>query len=78
MSRYTIDDLDIEVGDLRELLDATHDTLNEMPFERDGRRDEALDRVASLVRIAQLFAERIESNLRHIRQPAATAGRRAA
>lgn len=60
---YTLDDLDIDFGDLRELLDATYDILHEMPYERDGRRDKELDRVASLVRIAQQFSEQIERNL---------------
>lgn len=60
---YTLDDLDIDFGDLRKLLDATYDILHEMPYERDGRRDKELDRVASLVRIAQQFYEQIERNL---------------
>lgn len=63
MSTYTLDDLDIDFGDLRRLLDATYDILHEMPYERDGRRDEELDRVAALVRIAQQFSEQIERNL---------------
>lgn len=60
---YTLDDLDIDFGDLRRLLEATYDILHEMPYERDGRRDKELDRVAALVRIAQQFSEQIERNL---------------
>jgi hypothetical protein len=60
---YTLDDLDIDFGDLRRLLDATYAILHEMPYERNGRRDEELDRVAALVRIAQQFSEQIERNL---------------
>jgi hypothetical protein len=60
---YTLDDLDIDFGDLRGLLDATYDILHEMPYERDGKRDNELDRVASLIRIAQQFSEQIGRNL---------------
>lgn len=63
---YTLDDLDIDFGDLRGLLDATYDILHEMPYERDGRRDEKLDRVATLIRIALQFSEQIERNLNDI------------
>ena len=66
MNTYTLDDLDIDFGDLRMLLDATYGILHEMPYERDGRRDEELDRVAALIRIAQQFSEQIERNLDNI------------
>lgn len=63
---YTLDDLDIDFGDLRGLLEATYAFLHEMPYERDGKRDTELDRVAALMRIALQFSELIERNLDHI------------
>lgn len=63
---YTLDDLDIDFGDLRGLLDATYSILHEMPYERDGKRDTELDQVAALMRIALQFSELIERNLGHI------------
>lgn len=66
MIEYTLDDLDIDFGDLRGLLDATYDILHDMPYERDGHRDLALDRVASLVRVAQQFSEAIERNMANV------------
>lgn len=60
---YTLDDLDIDIIDLRGLIDATYAIVHEMPFVRDGMRDEDLDRVASLLRIAQQFAKQIDDNI---------------
>lgn len=59
MSTYDLDDLQIDVWDLHRLLVATYDVIHEMPYERDGKRDHELDRVASLLRIARDFSERI-------------------
>lgn len=73
MSTYTLDDLQIDVLDLNRLLVATYDVIHEMPYERDGKRDHELDRVASLLRIARDFSGRIsqatEDNYHAIRQP---------
>lgn len=56
---YNLDDLQIDVFDLHRLLVATYDIVHEMPYERNGERDHELDRVASLLRIARDFADRI-------------------
>ncbi len=63
---YTLDDLDVDFGDLCKLLDATYHILHEMPYERDGRRDEELDLVAALFRIALQSSKQIERNLNDI------------
>ncbi|OQM76444.1 hypothetical protein [Manganibacter manganicus] len=56
---YTLDDLQIDVWDLHRLLITTYDIIHEMPYERDGKRDDELDRVASMLRVARDFSERI-------------------
>jgi len=56
---YNLDDLQVDVWDLYRLLTATYDIIHEMPYERDGKRDHELDRVASLLRIARDFSGRI-------------------
>lgn len=61
MSRYTLDDLQVDVWDLNRLLTATYDIIHELPYERDGHRDHELDRVASLLRVARDFSERIST-----------------
>lgn len=60
---YTFDDLQIDVGDLHALLIAMYGILHEMPYEREGKRDEELDQVASLARVARDFAERISQSV---------------
>lgn len=71
--RYDLDDLQIDVFDLHRLLVSTYDVIHEMPYERDGKRDHELDQVASLLRIARDFAERIskatDAHYHEIRQP---------
>lgn len=73
MSVYTLDDLQIDIGDLFRLLGNTYDVVHEMPYERDGKRDHELDQVAALLRIARDFAERIskatDTHYHEIRQP---------
>ncbi|WP_027037564.1 hypothetical protein [Mesorhizobium ciceri] len=59
---YNLDDLQIDIWDLHRLIAATYSIVHEMPYERDGKRDDELDRVASLLRIAQDFSERVSAN----------------
>lgn len=59
---YNLDDLQIDVCDLHRLIAATYDIVHEMPYERDGKRDHELDRVASMLRIAQDFSGRVSAN----------------
>lgn len=63
---YTLGDLDIDIIDLRGLIDAIYAIVHEMPFVRDGQRDEELDRVASLLRIAQQFAKQVDDNIQNL------------
>lgn len=65
-SCYDLDDLDIDIIDLRGIIDAIYGIVHEMPFERDGARDEELDRVASLLRIARQFSAQIDANIQRI------------
>ncbi len=60
---YTFDDLQIDVGDLHALLVAMYGVLHEMPYVRDGKRDEELDQVASLARVARDFSGRISQQV---------------
>lgn len=73
MSTYSLDDLQIDIGDLSRLLGTTYGVIHEMPFEREGKRDHELDQVAALLRIARDFAERIskatDTHYHQIRQP---------
>jgi len=48
-----------DVWHLFRLLDVTDGILGEMSYVRDGKRDDELDRVNSLTRIARNLAERI-------------------
>lgn len=57
--RYTVDDLQVDLYDLKAQLCAVYAVLHEMPYERDGRRDKELDAVASLTRVSQQFLDRI-------------------
>ncbi|QGM99958.1 hypothetical protein [Methylocystis parvus] len=52
-----------EVGRLYHLLDATADILMEMNYERDGKRDVELDRVAALVFIARDNVQRVSQTI---------------
>lgn len=59
---YNLDDLQIDVWDLHRMIAATYDIVHEMPYVRDGKRDEELDRVASLLRIAREFSGRVSAD----------------
>lgn len=61
MRTYSLDHLQIDIWDLNRLLTAAYDIIHEMPYERDGERDHELDQVASLLRIARDFSERIST-----------------
>ncbi|PRD40670.1 hypothetical protein C5748_25740 [Phyllobacterium phragmitis] len=63
MSKAILDDFEIDFGDLRALIDAAYDVLRDMPYERDGKRDTELDRVASIIRVAQYFSGQIELSI---------------
>jgi hypothetical protein len=58
-SSYNLDDLQVDVWDLHRLLIVTYDIIHEMPYERDGKRDDELDQVASMLRVARDFSGRI-------------------
>lgn len=58
---YSLDDLHVDLFDLHQLLVAAYGVIHEMPYERNGERDHDLDQVASLLRIARDYAERISS-----------------
>lgn len=59
----TVDTVESDAMHLHDLLDVTFQLLQEMSFERDGKRDTELDRIASLMWIARDHAERLASNI---------------
>lgn len=58
-----LDDIPYDVSRLRHLLDVALDLVTGMDFERNGRRDVDLDRVAALLSIARDQAAHIEAEI---------------
>jgi hypothetical protein len=67
---YDLNHLDSDTAHLHELLDTIVDSIMDMSFERDGKRDTQLDRICALLWIARDLAgqlsQRITDNFREI------------
>lgn len=74
MSTITLDDIHAHVTELFHLLEMTYEQLCELDYgrEKDGTRNHALDRIASMTCIARDLAERtaadIQTNYTEIRK----------
>lgn len=60
---YSFSSLEIDLLDLSHLLVTLRDLISEQPFERDGERDEEMDRIAALSRISSDLAARLSQNV---------------
>ena len=56
---YTIDNFDVDVGNLHQLLGAAADIMREMDYGNGPTRNHTLDRAAALVDIGRDMAERM-------------------
>lgn len=59
----SLNDVQMAVIDLRHLLEVNKALIVEMPFERDGKRDVALDQISSICSIACTMATALEDKL---------------
>lgn len=56
---YSFEDMLCDVSNLRHLLVTLDDVMSDMSFIREGKRDEELDRIAALLRLACEHAKRV-------------------